>query len=60
MPTYEYRCPKGHTLEDFQPITAPTERICPVCPGMSIMTRVIGTGAGVIWKGGPPTRRFGK
>ena len=51
MPTYEYRCRScGHTFEKFQPITAKPVRRCPAC-GKSSAERLIGTGAGVIFKG---------
>jgi putative FmdB family regulatory protein len=31
MPTYEYRCPEGHTFERFQSMTAPAPEKCDVC-----------------------------
>ena len=31
MPIYEYRCPKGHTFERFQSMTAPAPEMCDVC-----------------------------
>ena len=31
MPIYEYRCPKGHTFERFQSMTAPPPEQCDVC-----------------------------
>jgi putative FmdB family regulatory protein len=31
MPTYEYRCPKGHTFELFQRMTDPPAESCGVC-----------------------------
>jgi putative FmdB family regulatory protein len=31
MPIYEYRCPKGHTFERFQSMTAPAPEVCDVC-----------------------------
>lgn len=31
MPIYEYRCPKGHTFERFQSMTAPAPEQCDVC-----------------------------
>jgi putative FmdB family regulatory protein len=31
MPIYEYRCPKGHTFERFQSMTAPAPERCDVC-----------------------------
>jgi putative FmdB family regulatory protein len=31
MPIYEYRCPKGHTFERFQSMTAPPPEACDVC-----------------------------
>ncbi len=50
MPTYEYECKKcGHTFEEFQSITEPPIRRCPKCKGK--VRRLIGTGAGIIFKG---------
>jgi len=31
VPIYEYRCPKGHTFERFQSMTAPPPEKCEVC-----------------------------
>jgi putative FmdB family regulatory protein len=31
MPFYEYRCPKGHTFERFQSMTAAAPEKCDVC-----------------------------
>lgn len=31
MPTYEYRCPKGHTFELFQRMTDPPASECQIC-----------------------------
>jgi putative FmdB family regulatory protein len=31
MPIYEYRCPKGHTFERFQSMTAPAPEKCDSC-----------------------------
>jgi len=51
MPTYDYECRAcGHTFEKFQPITARPVRVCPVC-GKRKVRRLIGTGAGIIFKG---------
>ena len=51
MPTYEYQCEKcGRKLEKFQSMTAPVLRKCPKC-GKSSLKRLIGAGAGVIFKG---------
>ena len=51
MPTYDYECDAcGHTFERFQPITARAIRKCPQC-GKLAVRRLIGTGAGVIFKG---------
>jgi putative FmdB family regulatory protein len=50
MPTYEYECKKcGHRFEEFQNITDPPLRRCPRCKGR--VRRLIGTGAGIIFKG---------
>lgn len=51
MPTYDYVCRAcGHEFELFQSMTAPVKRKCPKC-GKSKLERLIGTGAGVIFKG---------
>jgi putative FmdB family regulatory protein len=51
MPTYDYECKKcGHAFEEFQSITANHLRKCPVCKKNSLQ-RLIGAGAGVIFKG---------
>jgi putative FmdB family regulatory protein len=51
MPTYEYRCKScGHEFEKFQSITAKSLRKCSVC-GKSSIKRLIGAGAGIIFKG---------
>ena len=52
MPTYDYQCRKcDHAWEMFQSITAKPIRKCPECGKLSAK-RVIGPGAGVIFKGG--------
>ncbi len=57
MPTYEYQCSKcGVVTEVFQAITEPTRRKLrkadePQCSCQATVTRLIGTGAGVIFKG---------
>lgn len=52
MPTYDYACDNcGHEFELFQQMTAPVKRKCPEC-GKNKLQRLIGTGAGVIFKGG--------
>jgi putative FmdB family regulatory protein len=51
MPTYEYRCGNcGYEFERFQSIKAKPLRKCPKC-GRGSLSRLIGTGAGVIFKG---------
>jgi putative FmdB family regulatory protein len=51
MPTYEYACGQcGHEFEQFQNITAKPLRKCPECGKLSLK-RLIGTGAGIIFKG---------
>ncbi len=51
MPTYDYKCQNcEHSFEKFQSITASTLRKCPKCGKMSLV-RLIGSGAGVIFKG---------
>jgi putative FmdB family regulatory protein len=51
MPTYEYRCDAcGHELEEFQSMSAKPLKKCPSC-GKNKLVRLIGTGAGIIFKG---------
>jgi hypothetical protein len=68
MPTYEYACPNGHTETAFESMSSPSTRPCAECNAdiqsdgakhePVLMTRKIGAGAGVIWRGGSPTPRF--
>jgi putative FmdB family regulatory protein len=52
MPTYEYACRAcGYEFEEYQSITAPVKRKCPKC-GKVKLERLIGTGAGILFKGG--------
>ena len=51
MPTYQYQCTScGHRLEEFQSITEPPLSRCPECNTENLV-RVIGAGAGLIFKG---------
>jgi len=51
MPTYEYKCAAcGHKFEKFQSITSAPIKKCPEC-GKNKAQRLIGTGAGLIFKG---------
>ncbi|MGD1031898.1 MAG: zinc ribbon domain-containing protein [Opitutaceae bacterium] len=51
MPTYEYACHKcGHRFEQFQPMSAEPLKKCPKC-GKSGLKRLVGRGAGLIFKG---------
>ena len=49
MPTYEYKCENGHHHEIFQGISEDPIEKCPDCGG--ILKRLIGNGAGIIFKG---------
>jgi len=50
MPTYEYQCTKcGHRFEKLQSIKDQPLKTCPVCNAPA--ERLIGTGAGLIFKG---------
>lgn len=50
MPTYEYQCKKcGHAFEKFQGMQDKPIRRCPKC--RSVVKRLIGAGAGIIFKG---------
>jgi putative FmdB family regulatory protein len=51
MPTYEYACPKcGHQFEQFQSMRDEPLKKCPKC-GKSGLKRLVGGGAGLIFKG---------
>jgi putative FmdB family regulatory protein len=49
MPTYVYRCPRGHEFERFQRITDPPQAHCPTCGEPA--ERVITGGGGLLFKG---------
>lgn len=51
MPTYDYVCKAcGHRFEEFQSMSADPLKKCPQCH-KNQLERLIGTGAGVIFKG---------
>ena len=51
MPTYDYVCDNcGHEFEEFQMMSAKPLKKCPECGKMQLR-RLIGAGAGVIFKG---------
>ena len=50
MPTYEYRCPKGHVFDKFFPQMTNRRRLkCPTCGQLA--ERQISGGAGLVFKG---------
>src|SRR5438067_8288630 len=50
MPTYEYKCPAGHSFEKFYPTMNDQRRVkCPTCGKMA--DRQISGGAGLVFKG---------
>lgn len=51
MPTYDYACKEcGHRFEAFQSMTEPAMTTCPHC-GQESLQRLIGAGAGLVFKG---------
>ena len=51
MPTYDYHCDScQHNMEVFQSIKEPRLTLCPQC-GQKTLRRLIGAGAGIIFKG---------
>jgi putative FmdB family regulatory protein len=51
MPTYEYACQKcGHEFEQFQSMRDEPLKKCPKC-GKPALKRLVGGGAGLIFKG---------
>jgi putative FmdB family regulatory protein len=52
MPTYEYRCDACDArFEAFQSIKSDPIRDCPQCRAAGAVRRLIGAGAGIIFKG---------
>lgn len=49
MPTYDYRCDKGHTFELFHSMKDESVKHCPECGEPA--RRVPGGGAGFLFKG---------
>jgi len=50
MPTYEFKCPKGHVFEKYYPTITNTRRLkCPKCGKTA--QRLISGGAGLVFKG---------
>ena len=50
MPTYEYKCPKGHVFEKFFPAISNRRKVaCPKCGKMA--ERQLSGGAGLVFKG---------
>lgn len=49
MPTYEYRCPNGHTFDLFQRMSDEPRAQCPECGQES--ERLLSGGAGFLFKG---------
>ena len=50
MPTYEFKCPKGHVFEKAFSTVSNTRRLkCPECGRMA--ARFISGGAGLVFKG---------
>jgi len=53
MPTYSYRCKScGHTFEAFHSMSAEPLKDCPKETCHGLVEKLIGTGAGMIFKGG--------
>lgn len=51
MPTYDYQCEAcGHRFEHFQSMSSKRLVTCPVCKKRKLV-RLVGSGAGVIFKG---------
>ena len=50
MPTYDYECAEcEHAFEAFHSMSAESISVCPECGGN--VRRLIGTGAGILFKG---------
>jgi putative FmdB family regulatory protein len=52
MPTYEYKCTGCDVIfDEFQSITADPLTDCPKCKKKNVLKRLIGGGAGILFKG---------
>ena len=52
MPTYEYKCTGCDVVfDEFQSITAEPLQDCPKCKKKNALKRLIGGGAGILFKG---------
>lgn len=49
MPTYEYRCPEGHTFDLFQRMSDDPVADCPECGAAA--ERILSGGGGLLFKG---------
>ena len=49
MPTYEYRCPNGHSFDVFQRMSDEPKAECPECGAGA--ERQLSAGAGLLFKG---------
>ena len=49
MPTYDYRCPEGHTFERFHRMSEQPLAECPTCGTRA--ERILSAGAGFLFKG---------
>ena len=49
MPTYDYKCPEGHSSEEYRGINSDPVALCPTCGKSS--ERIIGAGSGLMFKG---------
>jgi len=49
MPTYEYRCPKGHEFDLRQRMSDEPKANCPTCGAAAV--RLLSAGAGFLFKG---------
>ena len=49
MPTYDYRCPDGHTFERFQRMSDEPVAECPTCGARA--GRILSAGAGFLFRG---------
>ena len=49
MPTYDYRCPDGHTFELFQRMSDEPVAECPICGARA--GRILSAGAGFLFRG---------
>jgi predicted nucleic acid-binding Zn ribbon protein len=62
MPIYNYKCAEGHKYTELESIKAERQTVCrePDCGAPVTLDYSKLTGVRAMWRGGPPTPKFGR